>query len=105
MPSVGLMQTKAILAAHRAEPLYNHQRLNTNPQPLRNTIMRRLLVIVPFLMLAWAFFYAAAADGPDKPVRKEYGIDKRVPWTTSRVIGSPEPPPPYTTEPAFPKLP
>src|SRR5262249_5935547 len=28
-----------------------------------------------------------------------------VPWTTSKVIGSPEPPPPYKTELAFPKLP
>ena len=33
------------------------------------------------------------------------GLEKRVPWTTSKVIGSPEPPPPYRTEPAFPKLP
>ena len=39
----------------------------------------------------------------DKP-RKEYGIDKRVPWTTSQVKGSPEPPSPYMLENAFPKL-
>lgn len=39
------------------------------------------------------------------PVRKPFGLDKRVPWTTSKVIGSPEPPPPYKTEVAFPKLP
>ena len=32
------------------------------------------------------------------------GIEKRVLWTTSRVVGSPEPPPPYKTERAFPKL-
>src|SRR5439155_25705567 len=37
--------------------------------------------------------------------RKAVGIDKRVPWTTSRVRGSPEPPSPYKTEIAFPKLP
>jgi uncharacterized repeat protein (TIGR03806 family) len=40
-----------------------------------------------------------------QPERKAYGLEKRVPWTTSKVIGSPEPPPPYKTEPAFPKLP
>src|SRR5262245_53874886 len=36
---------------------------------------------------------------------KPVGIEKRVPWTTSKVVGAPEPPPPYRTEPAFPKLP
>lgn len=46
-----------------------------------------------------------ATGGDDKkPVRKPFGLDKRVPWTTSKVIGSPEPPPPYKTENAFPKL-
>src|SRR5262245_31475060 len=34
----------------------------------------------------------------------EYGIAERVPWTTSRVRGSPEPPRPYRTENAFPRL-
>src|SRR5690606_33872724 len=31
-------------------------------------------------------------------------MEKRPAWTTSRIQGSPEPPPPYTTERAFPKL-
>jgi uncharacterized repeat protein (TIGR03806 family) len=43
----------------------------------------------------------SAAQAPRRP----FGLEKRVPWTTSKVIGSPEPPPPYKTEPAFPKLP
>jgi putative heme-binding domain-containing protein len=40
------------------------------------------------------------------PVKGErpHGIAERVPWTTSRVAGSPEPPPPYRIERAFPKL-
>jgi uncharacterized repeat protein (TIGR03806 family) len=42
------------------------------------------------------------ADGP--PTRKAFGLDRRVPWTTSRVRGSPIPPSPYKTELAFPKL-
>src|SRR5438874_4970953 len=68
--------------------------------------MRRFLVLVTIVALGISLSWnTRAADGPTKSVRKEYGIDKRVPWTTSRVIGSPEPPPPYTTEPAFPKLP
>src|SRR5882672_3477443 len=36
----------------------------------------------------------AAAEPP-------YGIDHRIPWTTSRVIGSPDPPLPYTVEKTF----
>src|ERR1043165_2737483 len=46
------------------------------------------------------------AEQADKgPQRKKFGLEKRVPWTTSKVIGSPEPPPPYRTALAFPKLP
>src|SRR5439155_26656852 len=30
-----------------------------------------------------------------------FGIDRRIPWTTSRVVGSPEPPLPYTVEKIF----
>lgn len=33
-----------------------------------------------------------------------YGIEKRIPITTSRVVGSPEPPLPYTTQRLYPKL-
>src|SRR5205814_1019513 len=32
------------------------------------------------------------------------GIDQRIPWTASRITGSPEPPLPYDTELAFPAL-
>jgi uncharacterized repeat protein (TIGR03806 family) len=35
---------------------------------------------------------------------KPFGIDKRVPLTTSKVVGSPEPPPPYRAVRAYPKL-
>lgn len=34
----------------------------------------------------------------------DIGIQQRVPWSTSRIAGSPEPPLPYTTERVFPKL-
>ncbi len=40
----------------------------------------------------------------EPPVRRAYGIEKRVPWTTSRIVGTPDPPHPYQTEPAFPRL-
>lgn len=38
------------------------------------------------------------------PDRKPVGMDKRTAWTTSRIKGSPEPPPPFRSEVAFPKL-
>lgn len=33
-----------------------------------------------------------------------FGIEQRVPWLTSRVIGRPDPSPPYTVEKTFPQL-
>ncbi|MBW3542034.1 MAG: PQQ-dependent sugar dehydrogenase [Planctomycetes bacterium] len=42
------------------------------------------------------------ADRP--PVRRDTGIQTRVPWTTSRVRGTPDPPAAFTTEVAFPRL-
>lgn len=33
-----------------------------------------------------------------------YGLDERRPWTTSRLSGSPEPPPPYRTERILPQV-
>ncbi|MEX0936896.1 MAG: PQQ-dependent sugar dehydrogenase [Pirellulales bacterium] len=33
--------------------------------------------------------------------QQQSGLEQRVPWTTSRVVGSPEPPPPYQVEPVY----
>jgi putative heme-binding domain-containing protein len=52
-------------------------------------------------------FLSRAANGPNADrtaVKKPISADKRVFWRTSKVRGSPEPPSPYRTEPAFPKL-
>ena len=59
------------------------------PRQVTSLLMAIPLVISPYLRAAES---------------KPFGIEKRTLWTTSRVIGSPEPPPPYTTEIAFPKL-
>jgi uncharacterized repeat protein (TIGR03806 family) len=50
------------------------------------------------------FVSIAAANEPASPNRKPYGIERRTAWTTSKVIGSPDPPPPYRTVRAFPRL-
>lgn len=47
---------------------------------------------------------ASARDEPRRDADKPHGIAARVPWTTSRITGSPEPPLPYIIDRAFPKL-
>ena len=42
--------------------------------------------------------------GPDESTQKPFGIDRRNPLTTSRVIGSPDPPLPYHVQRVYPKL-
>src|SRR6516164_6026401 len=64
--------------------------------------MRLFFLSVPLpavlLLLVWG------SHAEDVPAPKPVGLDKRVPWTTSRVKGSPEPPQPFRSEVAFPKL-
>lgn len=63
--------------------------------------MRRYLLLVGVALL---FSQPASELQAAKPTRRPYGIEKRIPWTTSRVKGSPDPPAPYRIQPAFPKL-
>jgi uncharacterized repeat protein (TIGR03806 family) len=65
--------------------------------PVRTPILA-LLVLLSGSALVFVF----GAD--DKRNSRPYGLARRVPWTTSRVVGSPEPPPPYRPERIFPKL-
>ncbi|MBI2824457.1 MAG: PQQ-dependent sugar dehydrogenase [Planctomycetia bacterium] len=63
----------------------------------RSSLLTTVAIVIALRGLGMG---AGAAHGADKP----YGIETRVPWTTSRIKGSPDPPPPYRTEQAFPKL-
>ena len=47
---------------------------------------------------------AGNAHARDKASQPRIGLQKRIPWTTSRMIGSPDPPSPYVLERVFPKL-
>jgi len=69
--------------------------------------MRRFVVPAVLLIVGLAGFAALPSSAEkDKEIKRaKSGIEKRIPWTTSRIKGFPEPPPPYTTEPAFPRLP
>ncbi len=68
--------------------------------------MRSLtLLLVPLVAVAgWLLCNTRAADPARKEAGPAVGIDQRVPWTTSRVKGSPEPPPEYRSEVAFAQL-
>lgn len=68
--------------------------------------MRRLcLLLLPasILMVAIAAPSRLEEKKPAAP-QATFRLDRRIPWTTSRVVGTPEPPPPYRTVRAFPKL-
>ncbi len=62
--------------------------------------IRRLLTALTILLtVGSAARLAQAADEEHKPAQAA-----RVPWTTSRVVGSPDPPPPFKVVRAFPNL-
>jgi putative heme-binding domain-containing protein len=62
----------------------------------------RILVAFWLMWVAgWAM--PAPAESP-AATPEQFGISRRTPWTTSRIIGSPEPPPPYETRRVFPKI-
>lgn len=58
--------------------------------------MWSLRVLVPVLLLASVPVLAAE--------KAPFGLQKRIPWNDSRVVGSPDPPTPYKVVRAFPKL-
>ncbi len=62
---------------------------------------KRLLVCCVILLGPAALICTAEKDTPAKP---PVGIAKRVPWTTSKIVGTPDPPAPYKTTVAFPHL-
>ncbi|MGP0062559.1 MAG: PQQ-dependent sugar dehydrogenase [Isosphaeraceae bacterium] len=59
-------------------------------------------VLTPMLL---SLFLPAIALADDRPTAgKPFGLDRRFPWNDSRVVGSPDPLPPYKVVRAFPKL-
>ena len=73
--------------------------------------MRRVSWRTPAFVGILGFAALAAPAAPSAPPAVKtapseppYGIDHRVLWTTSHVVGSPNPPPPYRVVRAFPKL-
>jgi uncharacterized repeat protein (TIGR03806 family) len=55
--------------------------------------------LAALIALAFLSTNISAAEA-DKP----FGLDSRIPWTNSRLVGSPDPPPPYRLTRAFPQV-
>ena len=55
-------------------------------------------------MVCFTALIGAASAGRTDDASKPFGLKKREPWTTSRVVGTPEPPPPYTVKRVYPQL-
>ncbi|HSM76817.1 MAG TPA: PQQ-dependent sugar dehydrogenase, partial [Bryobacteraceae bacterium] len=71
----------------------------------------RLITAIPALAIALLVsptlahaLNAATSDGTSSTAQAPVGIEQRTPWTTSKVVGSPDPPAPYQAERVFPKL-
>src|SRR6516162_10161909 len=61
--------------------------------------MRSLASFIALMSLPAVFAVLGSDEAPAQPQEPA-----RVPWTTSRIHGSPEPPPPYRLERVFEKL-
>jgi putative heme-binding domain-containing protein len=62
------------------------------------------LTIWGLLVAGFAAWIVSSAAEPPKPKDSEPAKSDRTPWTTSRVVGSPDPPPPFMVVRAFPNL-
>lgn len=80
------------MSSMEARVLFPSERSRSSVRPLRRW--------TAFLM-AWCTLLAASAAPPTpQPSTGDsapQGLPRRLPWNTSRVIGTPEPPPPFTT--------
>ena len=52
-------------------------------------------------VLAVVFGSVGSAVSDEEPNGRPYGLKKRVPWTESRLLGSPDPPPPFVATRTF----
>jgi uncharacterized repeat protein (TIGR03806 family) len=70
---------------------------------MKNTRLVPIALVAAGICISCLGGFTSSQDTGPKEA-KPYGVSKRTPWTTSRIQGSPEPPPPYKIERAFPKL-
>jgi putative heme-binding domain-containing protein len=67
--------------------------------------MTRIKLLLPILgVLLTLVTVALLPADRSKDGERPFGLPARIPWTTSRITGTPEPPPPYRVQRVFPKL-
>ena len=101
----------AMPASEKALPHGAKREINGKNEPMKFAGERWLLVVV---LLLFCLSRSQGADAPENSLLwkaalgltndRPYGIDRRIPWTSSRMTGSPEPPLPYVATRVFPKL-
>jgi len=72
-----------------------------------SAVLASSLIVIPSVANHLRAEEDTAKRKPDESTsenERPYGIDRRIPWTTSRILGTPEPPSPYRTERVFSKL-
>src|SRR6266536_550832 len=81
--------------------------LKAAPNPKSQIPVRSAGWAVWSVLFLWSLklgsFSLGVLQAADEP--QPFGIDRRIPWTTSRVVGSPDPPLPYTVERTFTNVP
>jgi putative heme-binding domain-containing protein len=82
---------------------FESPRLMSSPQPypFANAARIALLLLIGGALWLGSDRFSHAAEGDDLPPAV---AGNRIPWTTSRITGSPEPAPPYRTEHVYPLL-
>jgi len=89
-------------------PRCSRQAVNEfNPEPSRGAQTMARSCFRSILILAGCLSVAHVALGQQKPqtdADRPFGITQRVPWTTSKFRGTPDPPLPYRAERIFPKI-
>src|SRR5687767_15173495 len=88
-------RTPAVVGYHIR--VSGHSTIPGSPMvPRRSSQTLSDIAFVSLFVGSVALFGTSTAENDGKP--------KRVPWTTSRVVGTPEPPPKYKAPVAFPNL-
>ncbi len=63
-----------------------------------------LLAVALWLGVVGVLSVAAEESDDLSRAKRTFDRDQRIPWVTSKVVGTPEPPPPYRTQQVFPRL-
>src|SRR6266700_3793596 len=97
VPAMSMMNARITCGPRSSRPEEAHYSPKKDQSLLRSAATRSSAIAV-LLLTACARMSLDVLQAADE---QPFGIERRIPWTTSRVIGSPDPPLPYTVEKTF----